>query len=70
MCAWLSCLCALHDKADAVQGVSGRGDDPEPPFAAEDVGTVSIEVVDLVAVADGDALADDVLGLSGRMDKD
>ena len=65
----VSCLCALHDEADAVQGVSGGGEDPEPPLAAEVVGTVSVEVVDLVAVADGDALPDDVFCLSERMDQ-
>ena len=63
----LAHLRAVHDETDAVQGVPGGGDDTEPPFFSVEVVEFSgVEVVYFVAVSDGDALPDNVLGLKRK----
>ena len=63
----LAYLRAVHDETDAVQGVPGGGDDREPPFFSVEVVEFSgVEVVYFVAVSDGDALPDNVLGLKRK----
>ena len=49
--------------------MAGGGDDSEPPFfSVEVVGPAGVEVVNLVAVADGNALPDDMLGLKKKVE--